>query len=344
LNIEIPSREINTRDPRSTAQAIFRRWLPLPDALLRMVVRAMPSPTQSQKNRIDNLIVNPSLTNTAITIPEWRCPILEKMKKVYNDIEDCKIDEKETDVTVFISKMTPIRAGDLSSKDMSMIRDKKLSVVSSGDNMPLDPIEVIDSSTEIFMALGRVFSGVLSRDTDLFILGNRHDPMILDETAVDQLNQVNTLELVSEQYANDKVYSNVGETTITSVKRLPAGSFGLYICLGPSAYPVDKVYAGNIVGIIGLEEHVFKSGTLCSTWATLPMKAITFQAKPMVRVALEPLSHFDLPKLEKGLRSLYQYDPVVEVGVDDSGQHTMTCLGELHLELCLKTLIDKFAK
>ena len=114
--------------------------------------------------------------------------------------------------------------------------------------------------------------------------------------------------------------------------------------LGPSVFPVKSVPAGNIVGIVGLEDHVLKTGTLCSTWACLPMTPITFQAKPMVRVAVEPLSHQDLPKLESGLRSLYQYDPAVEVGIDDSGQHTMTCLGELHLEQCLKYLVEKFAK
>jgi hypothetical protein len=39
-----------------------------------------------------------------------------------------------------------------------------------------------------------------------------------------------------------------------------------------------------------------------------------------------------------------QFDPVVEVGVDDSGQHTMVCLGELHLQQCLKTLVERFTK
>jgi ribosome assembly protein 1 len=109
-------------------------------------------------------------------------------------------------------------------------------------------------------------------------------------------------------------------------------------------FPVDEVAAGNIVGIVGLEGIVLKTATLASTWACEPMKAITFQAKPMVRVAVEPLNHKDLAQLEAGLQSLYQYDPVVEVGVDDSGQHTMTCLGELHLEQCLKVLVEKFTK
>ena len=74
------------------------------------------------------------------------------------------------------------------------------------------------------------------------------------------------------------------------------------------------------------------------------MKAITFQAKPVVRVAVEPLSHKDLSRLELGLQSLYQFDPAVEVGVDESGQHTVTCIGELHLEQCLKSLTERFAR
>lgn len=118
----------------------------------------------------------------------------------------------------------------------------------------------------------------------------------------------------------------------------------MYLCLGPSVFPVEEAKAGNVVGIVGLDELVLKTATLSSTWATYPLKSITFQAKPMVRVALEPLHHQDLVKVESGLQSLYQYDPVVEVGVDDAGQHIMTCLGELHLELCLKMLIERFAK
>ena len=36
-------------------QAIFRRWLPLADALLRMVIRCVPEPSVAQKKRIHTL-------------------------------------------------------------------------------------------------------------------------------------------------------------------------------------------------------------------------------------------------------------------------------------------------
>ena len=71
-------------------------------------------------------------------------------------------------------------------------------------------------------------------------------------------------------------------------------------------HPVGEVAAGNIVGIVGLEGLVLKTATLASTWACEPMRAITFQAKPMVCVAVEPLLHQNLPRLEAGLQSLYQ--------------------------------------
>ena len=77
--------------------------------------------------------------------------------------------------------------------------------------------------------------------------------------------------------------------------------------------PVDSVPAGNVVCIFGLQDYVLKSSTLCSTPLSLPMKAITFQTKPMLRVAVEPKNHFNLRDLEAGLQQLYQYDPVVEV-------------------------------
>jgi ribosome assembly protein 1 len=88
------------------------------------------------------------------------------------------------------------------------------------------------------------------------------------------------------------------------------------------------------------------------------IKQMSFQSTSMVRVTVEPKSYNDIDKIEKGLKLLYQYDPAVEVDSNDndsssgnsnntsniSGQHTISCLGELHLEQCLKALTERFAK
>ena len=60
VGVDLPPREINPRDPRGTAQAIFRRWLPLSEAVLRMVVRCMPSPDEAQRLRLFTLVSGPN--------------------------------------------------------------------------------------------------------------------------------------------------------------------------------------------------------------------------------------------------------------------------------------------
>ena len=177
---------------------------------------------------------------------------------------------------------------------------------------------------EGFLALARVYSGTLSTSTRLFALSRNHDPLVIRDASEDMT----------------KGEMKDGET----FRVIPEGCTSLYMPLGPSAFPVNEVPAGNIVAIFGLEEYIMKTCTMTSSWCCYPLRAITFQSKPMLQVAVEPLEHFNLSKLELGLQQLYLYDPAVEIGVNSTGQSTITCLGELHLELCMKALTEQFAK
>ena len=56
LGVEVAPREISTKDPRMTVSLIMNRWLPLPDAILRMVVRCMPNPVEAQCQRLHTLL------------------------------------------------------------------------------------------------------------------------------------------------------------------------------------------------------------------------------------------------------------------------------------------------
>lgn len=334
LKVEIPPREINPRDPRATVQSIFRRWLPLSDAILRMVVRNMPSPIEAQKNRLFTLLPGVSEVpvpaseeeESAKKLEEQAMSVVEKSVAAVEASVSCCASAVTDPLVVFVSKMMPVRVAELSQRDIALLnerlRRKAAAEGSESDFTALQP------ENEVFMALARVYSGVLKRDSDIYVIGHRHDP----------------LAAVANSTESFDIHGDVPESMSGVVTRVPSGSIGMYIMLGPSVYPVEEVTAGNIVGIIGLDETVLKTATLCNTWAALPMKAITFQAKPMVQVAIEPVSYADLKKLDAGLQSLFQYDPVVEVGVDESGQHTLVCLGELHLEQCVKSLTERFAK
>lgn len=75
---------------------------------------------------------------------------------------------------------------------------------------------------------------------------------------------------------------------------------------------------------------------LSSSRSTLTTTTPKLQAKPIVRVAVEAVRQGDLDALERGLAKLYQADPAVEISVQESGEHVITALGELHLEQCIK--------
>eukprot|EP01038_Epipyxis_sp_PR26KG_P004266 gene4266-6045_t len=328
LGVQLPPREISTRDPRSTVQSIMRRWLPLADSILRMVVKAMPSPIMAQKTRLSTLVHKPNADGADMNKFN---PILRSIDVINSSIEDCRSNIDDP-LVIFVAKMIPVRIAELSARDVQLLNRIRQEKNQSRNEENKDNISLPNYSPddEVFMALARVYSGVISRNSSLMVLNHRFDPTNLN---AEQIN------------ANfDSNQNHIPAKFESLVKYVASDSIGMYIMFGPSIFPVEDVPAGNIVGIIGLEDYVQKTATISNTWMCYPMRAITFQAKPMVKVAVETKSHKDLIKLESGLQSLYQFDPVVEVDVDSSGQHTMTCLGELHLEQCVKALTERFAK
>jgi ribosome assembly protein 1 len=333
MSITLTPREINSKDPRSTLQTIFQKWLPLPEALLRMVVRCIPDPSASQRSKFDTLFSCDNeeeleaSSNDSIVKQRAASTFHECRESVRNCVVSAPDDGGSHTVptVVFISKMTPVKLIDLSPTDASNIRaQRRQEFLDSGGTIEDASRDPDRFEGDLLMALGRVFSGRLDSSHLYYALSHRHN-------AVDMVSRSDAIESADI----------VLPSTVSVVK---PGSIGLYLCFGPSFKSVTNMPAGNIVGIIGLDKHILKTGTLCSSYYSPPMRAITFQAKPILRVAVEPTRHQDLASVVNGLKGLYQFDPVVEVAVESSGQYTISCLGELHLELCLKALKERFAK
>ena len=75
-------------------------------------------------------------------------------------------------------------------------------------------------------------------------------------------------------------------------------------------------------GINGFGDFILKSGTASTSLACPPFTAMTFEAKPIVRVAVEPCQPSQLQLLVNGMRLLNQADPCVQVMVQESGRYT----------------------
>lgn len=230
MNIAVASKEINTREPRVTVQIILHRWLPLSDALLRMVVRSLPNPMEAQKNRFSTLVntvmdsadSSPELPSASADTPIFppTPPTLpgqlihqtgDCMKQIVHSVDqgiiNCSISAPS--VVVYISKMIPVRVAELSQADLIKLTQR----MSSSDNSSSGGSVLPD---EVLMGFGRVFSGELDNASDLYVLGHRHNPFT---ACFDQIGGESSGSLES---------SNESE----GVVRIPKESLGLYICLG----------------------------------------------------------------------------------------------------------------
>ena len=145
------------------------------------------------------------------------------------------------------------------------------------------------------VAVGRVFSGVTRKGTDLNISGR---------------------------------------PTKQKVKQV-----GVY--MGQERVIVDQIPAGNIAALIGLKD--VSVGDTLSEAQIEPFEQITHYSKPVVTKAVEAKDSKDTTKLIEALRILSKQDPTIKVEINqETGEHLISGMGELHLEIIETKLRDEF--
>ncbi|KAG8710602.1 Elongation factor 2, partial [Ceratobasidium sp. 395] len=115
------------------------------------------------------------------------------------------------------------------------------------------------------------------------------------------------------------------------------------LVIGGYIEPIEDCPAGNVVGLVGIDQFLLKSGTLATSETAHNVKAMKFSVSPIVQVAVEANDATDLPKLVEGLKRLSQSDHCVQTWTSEAGAHIVAGAGELHLETCLKDLEEDYA-
>tara|TARA_Y100000310_G_scaffold345830_1_gene470748 strand:+ start:2742 stop:4946 length:2205 start_codon:yes stop_codon:yes gene_type:complete len=102
---------------------------------------------------------------------------------------------------------------------------------------------------------------------------------------------------------------------------------------GAKRETVASAPAGNIVGIVGLK-GIFSGETVSSDSEMEPFEEIKHIFEPVVTKAIEAKNPSDLPKLVEVLRQVNKEDPTVVIQInEETGEHLMSGMGELHLEV-----------
>jgi elongation factor 2 len=158
-----------------------------------------------------------------------------------------------------------------------------------------------------FYAFGRVYSGTVATGQKVRIMGPNYVPG-----------------------KKDDLYEKSIQRTI--------------LMMGRYIEPIEDVPCGNIVGLVGVDQFLVKTGTITTSKGAHNMKVMKFSVSPVVRVAVECKNPSDLPKLVEGLKRLAKSDPMVQCIIEESGEHIVAGAGELHLEICLKNLEEDHAQ
>lgn len=124
--------------------------------------------------------------------------------------------------------------------------------------------------------------------------------------------------------AGDPVYMNLAK------KKINLQQVSIY--KGATRIQVEKVTAGNIVGLVGLK-GVF-AGETVSKEPMEPFEAIKHIFEPVVTKSIEADKAADLPKLVEVLRQVGKEDPSIKIDInEETGENLISGMGELHLEI-----------
>ena len=115
------------------------------------------------------------------------------------------------------------------------------------------------------------------------------------------------------------------------------------IWMGRKADDVADVPCGNTCSLVGVDEAILKQGTITTSLNAHTIRSMKYSVSPVVRVAVNAKNPADLPKLVSGLLKMSKADPLVQV-INTETEHIICGSGELHLEICLKDLIEDYAK
>ena len=104
---------------------------------------------------------------------------------------------------------------------------------------------------------------------------------------------------------------------------------------------VERIGAGDLGAVIGLKDTT-TGDTLADANAPIILERMEFP-EPVITVAIEPSSKADQDKLSNGMVKLAEEDPTFRVETDsETGQTTISGMGELHLEIIVDRLRREF--
>jgi len=145
--------------------------------------------------------------------------------------------------------------------------------------------------------------------------------------------------------ATGRIFSGVFRTgqrikIIRSNVKTNIQQVGIY--MGPHRVPVDELYAGNIVALLGVSEARAGDTITLPDIDIPPFEQIKYISEPVVTVAVEPKRTQDLQKLINQMKIMEIEDPNLKVTINtETGEYLLSGMGVLHLEIAILEYLTK---
>lgn len=347
MNIKLTKRDVLTTDVKVKLHIIFSKWLPLAKSGLNMICDKVPSPNNLNSEKIERLM---SGNNEFTSLPN-------ETQKLKDSFLSCNSSD-DSPIIIFVSKMFSIerkllpefKTKPLTQEELAQRREiarqrhaaklqQEKNVDQSINNDVKEIIDIKNKEEEeeekeaindtALIAFARIYSGTIKEGKEVFVLGPKHKPR-------DILDKLNAGEIIEPAETLKDLHSGYHITKVVIKK--------LYLLMGRELESIDKVPAGNVLGIGCLDDHVLKTATISTNIYCPSFTELTSLSVPILRVALEPKNSSDLQKLINGLKLLNQADACALMHIQETGEIVLNTAGEVHLERCLEDLKLHYAK
>ncbi|KAJ2745654.1 hypothetical protein GGI20_001979 [Coemansia sp. BCRC 34301] len=168
------------------------------------------------------------------------------------------------------------------------------------------------SDASQFFVLGRIFSGTVSANQVVRVLGENYTPGDDEDMAL---------------------------ATVT----------GTWLYCSRYKIPVSGLGAGSWVLLGGVDGPISKTATIFDTTTVAEddlaiIRPLQFSAESVMKIAVEPVVPTELPKMLSGLRKIGKTYPLVQTRVEESGEHIILGTGELYLDCVMHDLRCMYAE
>ena len=254
LNLKIAPRDLKSKDTRYLLSLIFSQWLSLSTCTFQAVVEVIPPPSSAQKLRIPKMLF-PELQHD-------RHQGIPPQNKLEEDLYACN-DGADAVVVAYVSKTFAVPKKDFPENKRKTItaeemRARKREIKEprqNGEEIPTVPLEIVtpeqtigppvveavpatlspeDEDREVILGFARLYSGTVIPGSQLYCILPKYNRSLPPSHP-----------------------SNVKHISVITVK-------GLYVMMGRELVAVEKVGAGNVFAIAGLEGVVWRNATLCA--------------------------------------------------------------------------------